>query len=181
MKNTETRFGIPTIALHWLMLALIAAAYATIELRELWPKGTPMREGLKSLHFTIGLSVLVLVVARIAARIASGPAPAIRPDPSPLQHKLSAAVHGLLYLFMIGMPVAGWVILSAGGKPITFLGLALPPLVAESKALAKSVKEVHEIVGNAGYFVIGLHALAALAHHYGTRDNTLMRMLPGRS
>jgi cytochrome b561 len=154
------------------MLALIAAAYATIELRELWPKGTPVREGLKSLHFTIGLTVLVLVVARIAARIASGPAPAIRPEPSPLQHKLSAAVHGLLYLFMIAM---------ASGKPVTFLGLALPSLVAESKALAKSVKEVHEIVGNTGYFVIGLHALAALAHHYGTRDNTLLRMLPGRS
>ena len=181
IKNTASRYGGPTIALHWLMLVLIALAYAMIELREFWPKGTPVREGLKTLHFSIGLSVLGLVIVRIFARFAAGPAPAITPPPSAMQHKLSAAVHGLLYLFMIGMPIAGWIILSAGGKPVALFGLTLPSLVAESKGLAKSVKEVHETVGNIGYFVIGLHALAALVHHYRSRDNTLTRMLPGRA
>jgi cytochrome b561 len=31
-----------------------------------------------------------------------------------------------------------------------------------------------------GYYLIGLHALAALFHHYVVRDNTLARMLPRR-
>ncbi|EHH2174219.1 cytochrome b561, partial [Salmonella enterica] len=29
-----------------------------------------------------------------------------------------------------------------------------------------------------GYFVIGLHAIAALMHHYFWKDNTLLRMMP---
>jgi cytochrome b561 len=79
---------------------------------------------------------------------------------------------------MIGMPLAGWVVLSAAGLPIPFFGLELPPLVGQDKALALQVVELHETVGTFGYWLIGLHALAALAHHYLWKDNTLRRMLP---
>jgi cytochrome b561 len=79
---------------------------------------------------------------------------------------------------MIGMPLAGWVVLSAAGKPIPFFGLELPALVGQDKALASQVVELHETVGTLGYWLIGLHALAALAHHYLWKDNTLRRMLP---
>lgn len=51
--------------------------------------------------------------------------------------------------------------------------------MAENKALGKELKEIHEVVGTLGYYLIGLHALAALYHHYVKRDNTLVRMLPG--
>ena len=70
--------------------------------------------------------------------------------------------------------------LSASGKPIPFFGLHLPALTGENKALAGQVKQIHETVGTAGYWIIGLHALAALAHHYVWKDNTLRRMLPHR-
>jgi cytochrome b561 len=78
---------------------------------------------------------------------------------------------------MIGMPLAGWLILSSAGKPVPFFGLELPALIAENKDLSKQIKEIHETVGQLGYFLIGLHALAALFHHYILRDNTLYRML----
>ncbi|HEX7952210.1 MAG TPA: cytochrome b/b6 domain-containing protein, partial [Burkholderiales bacterium] len=68
--------------------------------------------------------------------------------------------------------------LSAAGKPIPFFGLQLPALVGESKDLAELFKEVHETGATAGYFLIGLHAAAALYHHYIVRDDTLRRMLP---
>jgi cytochrome b561 len=68
--------------------------------------------------------------------------------------------------------------LSAGGKPIPFFGVQMPALLAENKDLAGQLKEVHETVGTIGYFLIGAHALAALFHHFITRDNTLVRMLP---
>ena len=87
-------------------------------------------------------------------------------------------MHGALYLLMIAMPLGGWLILSASGKPIPFFGLELPALVAENQALADQVKEIHEIGGTAGYWLIGLHAAAALFHHYIQRDNTLRRMWP---
>jgi cytochrome b561 len=58
--------------------------------------------------------------------------------------------------------------------------LQLPPLVGESEAIAEWAEEIHETVATAGYFLVGLHAAAALFHHYVMRDNTLRRMLPGR-
>jgi cytochrome b561 len=82
---------------------------------------------------------------------------------------------------MIGMPLAGWLILSAEGKPIPFFGLQLPALVSENKGLADTIKEIHETGGTIGYYLIGLHAAAGLFHHYVKRDNTLIRMLPRRS
>ncbi|MNP75825.1 hypothetical protein D3C76_1729480 [compost metagenome] len=81
---------------------------------------------------------------------------------------------------MIGAPLAGWLILSAAGKPIPFFGLELPALIGPDKELAGQIKELHELAGTAGYWLIGLHAVAALFHHYVSRDNTLVRMLPGR-
>ncbi len=82
---------------------------------------------------------------------------------------------------MLGMPLMGWVILSAEGKDIPFFGLTLPPLVGVNEALAHDVEEIHEAVGEAGYWLIGLHAAAGLFHHYLLKDNTLLRMLPSRA
>jgi cytochrome b561 len=78
------------------------------------------------------------------------------------------------------MPLAGWLLLSAAGKPIPFFGLHLPALIGQSKDTAEFIKEIHETGGTVGYFLIGLHAVAALYHHYVVRDNTLLRMLPSR-
>jgi cytochrome b561 len=95
--------------------------------------------------------------------------------------RFSHWVHAALYLLMMVLPLLGWLVLSAGGKPIPFFGLELPALIAENKANAKQIKELHETIATAGYFLIGLHAAAALFHHYWIGDNTLKRMLPGRS
>jgi len=79
---------------------------------------------------------------------------------------------------MIGLPLAGWLILSAADKPVPFYGLELPHLIGADPDLAKFIKGWHERVATWGYWLIGLHALAGLYHHYVQRDNTLLRMLP---
>ncbi|WP_281688561.1 cytochrome b [Pseudomonas citronellolis] len=172
------RYGSLSIALHWLMLVLIAGVYTCIELKGNYPKGSDTRALLSQWHFMLGLSVFCLVWLRLIGRFIY-PTPPIVPAPPAWQMLLAKAVHVALYAMMIGLPLAGWTILSAAGKPIPFWGLQLPPLVAENADLAKQVKAVHETVGNIGYFLIGLHALAALFHHFISRDNTLVRMLPG--
>ena len=175
--NSKTRFGNMTIALHWLMLSLIIAVYACIELREFFPKGSDPRTALKTWHFMLGLSVLSLVWLRLFARFFSA-TPAIYPAPVAWQMLAAKAVHSLLYLWMVTLPVLGWLLLSASGKPIPFFGYQLPALISENKNLADTIKELHETLGTAGYYFIGLHAIAALFHHYIQRDNTLTRMLP---
>jgi len=115
---------------------------------------------------------------RIAARImTAGP----RPMAEPMWRKvLAKAVHLALYALMIGMPIAGWVILSAEGDPVPFFGLELPPLVSPDKDLAERIEELHELGGTIAYWLIGFHALAALFHHYVLKDGVLLRMRPGR-
>ena len=172
------RYGSVSIALHWLMLLLIAVVYACIELRGNFPKGGGIREGLKTWHFMLGLSVLVLVVGRIGVRLASG-VPPIHPEPTQWQGLSAKAMHVALYVLMFAMPILGWLTLSAEGKVVPFFGVVLPAIVSESKLVANWAKEIHETGGTIGYFLIGLHAAAALFHHYFIRDNTLRRMLPG--
>jgi cytochrome b561 len=179
-KNTHDRYGALSITMHWLMLALLVAVYACILLREEYPRGSDLREALKTWHFMLGLSVLVLVILRLAIRL-SGPTPRIVPEVAVWQHRLAAAMHLALYLFLIVMPLLGWLALSADGKPVPFFGLELPALWGTDKDFAHSVEEVHETIGEIGYWLVGLHAAAALFHHYVVRDNTLLRMLPGRT
>ena len=81
---------------------------------------------------------------------------------------------------MIGMPLGGWLLLSASGKPIPFFDLELQVLIGKNKDLAELIKEIHETVGKAGYYLIGFYTIAALFHHYVQRDGTLVRMLPHR-
>lgn len=125
----------------------------------------------------LGLCVGILVWVRLLLMI-TGSKPPIVPSPPRWQHLLSKAVHGALYLLMIALPILGWFMLSAAGKPIPFFGLDLPALINENKALSKQIKEIHETGGTIGYYLIGLHAVAGLIHHYFMRDNTLVRMLP---
>ncbi|MBU0689576.1 MAG: cytochrome b [Gammaproteobacteria bacterium] len=175
--NTPFRYGSLSIGLHWLMLLLFVAVYGSIELRELFEKGSDPREMLKSWHFMLGITVFILVWLRIAARL-GGPAPAVVPEPEKIQQLAAKLLHLALYVLMIAMPISGYLLLSAAGKPIPFFGLELPALIDTNKELAKQIKEVHEFVGSAGYFLIGAHFVAALYHHFIVRDNTLTRMLP---
>ncbi len=101
------------------------------------------------------------------------------PVPPRWQALLAKAAHIALYGLMIVLPLSGWLMLSAAGKPIPFFAWELPPLVAPSKSVAKAIAEVHETIASVGYALIGLHAAAALFHHYLLRDNTLRLMLPG--
>lgn len=176
-KNSEHSYGSLSIKMHWLMLILIAATFAFIECRVFFEKGTEMRDLFKMWHFMLGLLILALVLIRVYFRLTQL-SPKITPPLSTTQALAAKGTHIVLYVFMIAMPIAGWIILSALGKPIPFFGFELPALIAENKTLGKSVEEVHELVGMLGYYLIALHAAAALVHHYLRKDNTLTRMLP---
>ncbi|MDP3295065.1 MAG: cytochrome b [Nevskia sp.] len=132
------------------------------------------------LHFSIGLSIFALVWVRIAARLASGPVPAITPAPPVLPQKVAKLAHWALYGLMIAMPIGGILSLGFAGDPIPWFGLfefQLP--IAENQDYAELFEDLHETGCTIGYFLIGLHAIAGLYHHDFLRDDTLKRMFPG--
>ena len=88
------------------------------------------------------------------------------------------ALHLLLYAMLIAQPLLGLFTAWTDGKEIfiPFTSVALPALMAESESLAHQFEDIHKLVGDAFYWVVGLHVLAALYHHFLRRDDTLRRM-----
>ena len=171
------KYGRLLVALHWLMFLLLIAVYAAMEFRVLYDKGMPEREFMKSLHFMFGLCVLLLVFLRLLAkRLSPRPESVSSQVLSLWLQRAAGAGHVVLYLFMVFMPLMGWVMLSAAGKPIPFFGLELPALIAPDEALAKQIKALHALAGNIGYGLIGLHVAAALFHQLVLKDQLLQRM-----
>ncbi|MEO8103869.1 MAG: cytochrome b [Betaproteobacteria bacterium] len=172
-------YAAPMVLMHWLMLALIAVAYALMELKSLAPRGSELRINMANVHYLTGLTVFALVWLRLVLRMTT-PVPPIEPPPAAWENAVAKAVHGFFYAFMVALPLLGWFALSAKGKPVHRFLFDLPFPIGTNDALARQLKEIHEALATAGYFAFGLHAAAALFHHYRKRDTTLLRMLPRR-
>lgn len=179
-SRSPARYGGTLIALHWATLLLLIGVYATMELRGLAPRGEA-RDAVKALHSMLGLTVLFLVPLRLLLRVVSAPPSAISPPIPAYQLWLSRLLHVALYAFMVVMPLTGWLMLGAKGATVPFWGFTLPSLSGPDRAMAGGLEEVHEALATVGYVLIGLHAAAALFHHYIRRDDTLRRILPARS
>ncbi len=95
------------------------------------------------------------------------------------QRQALTAVHCLLYVLMLAIPVSGWIYSSSTGISVVYLGLVpLPDLVAKDKALAETLKAVHVGLNFTLATLVFVHVGAALWHHWVDRDGVLPRMLP---
>ena len=164
--------------LHWWMAALVLAGYLLIEQRGLFPRGSGERAAMVQGHFWVGIVVLVLAWWRVARRRIDG-APPITPPLGRSTALASRVIHLALYAFLLVMPLLGLATAWTDGKAvlIPFTDFALPALLAENESLAHTLEDLHGTIGEAFYWVIGAHVLAALWHHLGRRDDTLRRML----
>jgi cytochrome b561 len=164
-------------AVHWSTLLLIAAAYIAI-----WGSyavATKEQEAfLTQLHRSLGVTVFVLTVFRLGwrwhARIPSLPA-----DLPAIQKVAARAAEYFLYALLLIQPILGILYINARGRRVDFFFLGeLPPIVGPDKVLAKQAVAAHDIVAYVLLTFIGLHAAAALFHHFVRRDEVLKAMLP---
>ena len=180
MSSTDPRprYVAPARWLHWGIFALVLLAYLFINLFELFPKGSATRANILASHFLAGLAVLLLVLPRLWIRSRHAPPPIVPPLDRAIA-LLSKLTHLALYLFLLVQPVLGIITLQVGGKPVTLFGVTvLPSFVGQpDRALSHRLEDLHGTIGEVFYWVIGLHILAALWHHFGRRDDTLKRML----
>ncbi len=182
MQGTNKRFDNVTIALHWLIgIGIIVVSVAEL-VRGEWPKGHFVREGLKALHNPVGTVIFALIVFRVAWRFAHR-APTMPVDMLGWEKAAAKLTHIALYVLMLAIPVAGIVYTFARGRPIDFglFQIAFPLNSAISPAATKSLKSIHEWLGQAVLGVAFLHAVAALWHHYVRKDGVMLRMLPSRN
>lgn len=164
------------IALHWLIAALILVAFPLgVYMHEL--PLSPRKLQLYSYHKWLGITVLLAATVRLLWRIGHRP-PAPLPGPR-WQVAAAHAVHHLLYLLIVAVPLSGWLMSSALGFPVVWFGvLPLPDLVAKDKELGEALKIVHQGLNFSLLALVVVHVAAALKHHFFDRDATLVRMLP---
>ena len=162
---------------HWLTLALFVGLFGLGWYLDDLPQS--MRGSGLQLHKSFGITVLILTVLRLIWRFAAGVPPV--PSDLPGWQKLGAHVsHILLYLLLLAQPTVGWLWSSAGTKPINFYFLVqLPWLIGPDKDLSRSLGHLHGLIADALLIVIGLHAAAALYHHFIRKDRVLVGMLRG--
>jgi cytochrome b561 len=169
-------------ALHWISAVLVLATFpaGVIMLQE--GLSRPLQNALFMFHKNIGVVILLLVLARIAYRLANPPPPL--PDSIPaVQARIAGAVHWLLYLFLIVMAVSGYVRVVAGGFPLeVWDAMGVPRLVEKSKELADQAKAIHATARFGLFALILAHVGAAVYHGVVRKDGVFSRMWPrGRS
>lgn len=176
LKSTEQRWGTLAKTFHWLMaLGIIAAGTLGLVMTDMDRGMTKI--SVFAIHKSIGLTILALFLLRLLWRFLDR-----RPidEPMPRVQRIAAhAVHGVLYLFMMAMPLSGWLYNSAKGYPLQwFKQFNLPALVGKDESLADFAIAAHEWMFWILVAVFVAHVGGALMHHLFERDNTLLRMLP---
>lgn len=177
-KSSVETYDHLSIILHWAIAIGIVALAGLEMLRQEFPRGSLIREGLKSIHQPAGTILLLLVILRIGWTLLFQRKPKDS-DPRGLASSGANLVHLALYALMLAIPLVGLVSVFSAGRPIDFgLFQIAVPLKATLGGLAKGLREVHETLAFAILSLAGLHSLAALIHHVVLRDDTLRRMLP---
>ncbi len=167
-----------SIFFHWLVFLLVVAVLGVIELKGQFSKGSEPRELCKTIHSLLGQLIFIAMLLRLAVRMIYG-VPALAKTNS-LLHLLTKTIHWLFYALLLTLPIMGLIFLQAGGKEVHFFNWTLPQWINPDPSIKKIFKELHEWLGNTIYFLIGVHALAALWQHYILKNDTLRRMLNQR-
>ncbi len=173
---SRVRYSSTAIALHWLVAGLIVVSVG-LGLYMVGLKLSPAKLRLYSWHKWVGVTIFLLIVARLIWRAANAPPP---PIASPKWQQVAATVnHWLLYVLLVCIPISGWLMSSAYGIQVVYFGvLPLPDLIGKDKQLGDTLKALHETLAFTMLGLVALHALAALKHHFLDRDDVLYRMLP---
>lgn len=171
------RYNAIAQGLHWItaILVLVAFIYG--------PGGSEQRvyaasrDFERQIHETLGVAVLALTAIRILWRMVG-----IRPDPVPVARWMGAAaklVQFVLYMLLFAVPLTAITGAWLEGHPLTLLAsIRIPPVLPQAHATGELVAEIHTWLGDAILWVAGLHAVAALYHHFLLKDHVLVSMLP---
>jgi cytochrome b561 len=185
-RGGRSAYSAVAIGFHWLIAALIATNIGLA-----WYFGTLKGAAaipLIQVHKSIGITVLILTLARIGWRFTS------RPPPLPATMKrwelwAARASHFVFYLLMLGLPLSGWAMTSASPliktHPITLFGVVPWPAIPFPGASSDTLHDIrhtlgltHLLLGYVAYATIAIHVAAALKHQLIDRDDVLSRMLP---
>ncbi|KTD17150.1 cytochrome b [Legionella jordanis] len=161
---------------HWFIAVLVLLMLSLSFFLDGLPKESE-RTGFM-IHKSIGLTILFVMLIRLVWVMYTGRVPLPVNVPR-WERFLSRLVQSFLYLFLILMPLSGWIMSVAANRPPSFFTLATLSLpgIPLSKPLAGFMAEVHETIAWILIGLVILHVAGALKHHFIDKDDVLRRML----
>ena len=182
----DGRYSATAMALHWTLALLIVVQVGLgWWMNEALPDHSPLQTQIEAIHISLGLTILLLVLVRIAVRLIH-PAP---PAPAALaawERVLARASHVLFYLLMLALPLTGWALVSLGTHPIHFWGLPWPHLPGVGAVFGSPTpKPVRQGLAHIHVYILiwlvvinlALHVAGALKHQFDGHP-VLWRMAP---
>ncbi len=176
-RNSSSHYGLVSIFMHWLVAVVVFGLFGL----GYWMVGldyySSWRQTAPDLHKSIGLVLFAVMLARVLWRWFSPP-PASLPNHGRMTRMASKLGHSFLYLGLFVLMISGYLISTADGRGIPVFGLFEVPASLTSIPDQEDVAGlVHEYLACTLVIFAGIHALAALKHHFIDRDRTLTRML----
>jgi len=170
------QYGTTAKVFHWLIVALLLVQYPIGWLMPDIHRGMKPGAAMTS-HVSFGMVILVLIVLRLAWRLAHPVAP--ESSLPPWQRLSSEAVHWLLYALVLATTISGWLFASFRGWSMSLFYLApLPMLTSDNAAAGKTMDGLHQAMEWALLVMVGVHVAAAMAHLFIYRDRIMQRVLP---
>lgn len=162
--------------MHWLIAALVLGQIAGgYVMTSVLAEGSALQFAAFQLHKSLGVTVLVLTVARISWRLFNPPPP----EPESVtrwEARFANIVHKLFYVLLIAIPLAGWLVITVSRIEIdTVLFSAdwlpwphLPGFAGLSPETRHRIEEpaatVHAVLAYAMGVLVLLHVAGALKH-----------------
>jgi cytochrome b561 len=177
LRNSSSRYGWVSVFMHWGVALAVFGLFAL----GLWMVGldyySTWRKDAPDLHKSIGLVLFAVMLVRVVWRFISPPPPTLQ-SYSRMTRLGAKFGHSFLYLALFAVMIAGYLISTADGVGIPVFGLfEVPALISGLPDQADTAGVIHFYLAWALVIFSGLHALAALKHHFIDRDATLTRML----
>jgi superoxide oxidase len=170
-------FDTLTITLHWITVVIVltllgsGVLYGRVEERSWAP-------ALLQVHRSLGLTIWTLTLFRLLWRVTGARFPAFPTSMTPLHQRAARLSEYALYALLLIQPATGLAQTIFRGHPFEVFAWSIPPLVARDVALVGILRAAHEIGAWCLFALAGLHAGAALVHHFILRDDVLETMAP---
>ncbi|MEM9180127.1 MAG: cytochrome b, partial [Pseudomonadota bacterium] len=186
MSASSERYSSVAITLHWLIaIAIIGMIFGGWYMTDL-PDGAPGQYFLYQMHKSIGITILLLTVARIIWRVMNPPPP-LPDDMNGLEKTASHLVHLGFYGLMIALPLTGWLYSSVSVKldvPTVLFGLISWPDVPfveglKTEGASGIVNFIHGRLAWVALLLLALHVAGAIKHELSAEEGVLKRMIPG--
>jgi cytochrome b561 len=181
------RYSRTAMLLHWSIAALILVEFAfALSFTQFNPGDVWYFRAAYRMHMSAGMALFALSVSCVVWRLLHT-YPSLPRDMHWVTRLLATIAHVMLYVFIVAVPLTGWLILSARKAPAAMLGQIHWPNIAylahmgydQRVSINDFLLPIHAKLSYIGLGLVGLHVSAALYHHFWRRDEVLVRMLPG--